>query len=425
MGKKKKWRIAGIIVILIIGVWVLLRTGINQRIWDVLPTKKQYYVVANTNLLPKVAEQANVTITRLSGKGGEEIKAEYWKDTSSYHALINKRGIYKITFELEGYSRQTVMVPIRRDEIYVVSFVADDPTITKEYAPDYSNVVSFNNHYYSVYSMGQISDWDSAARYTSALGGYLATITSEEENQFLYDYIRSRGFESAYFGLTDFGEEGNWRWANGERVTYINWAEGEPSNENGRENYGMYYSAYTNGEWNDGPGVEYDFAFICEWDDLPGGYENTWTEQIAIFNGHAYAYFDVLCSWEEAEDRCEALGGHLATITSEEEQSFVASSSLGSSANYWLGATDAAEEGVWSWVTNEEWSYTNWCAADGQPDNYLFYSEDGEDFLEYVVGKGQWNDRDGRYTVDNHKIGYICEWDDSSALNTFQAELQR
>lgn len=130
--------------------------------------------------------------------------------------------------------------------------------------------VEFNGHYYYLFDVDEtaVATWNDAKAYCESEGGYLAAITSQQENDFLYDYICQRGYESAYFGLTDAGSEGTWSWCNGEPVSYVHWASGEPNNEGG-ENYGMFYWKYPDATWNDG-----DFgsgtqnggkAFICEW----------------------------------------------------------------------------------------------------------------------------------------------------------------
>lgn len=135
------------------------------------------------------------------------------------------------------------------------------------------DVVYFNGHYYKVYGDGNASSWDEAKAFCLAQGGYLATITSAEENAFLYDYIVSQGYTSAYFGFTDAAEEGTWVWDNGEDVSYTNWHSGEPNAENSKEDYAMFYYKFKDGTWNDG-----DFGnrtvggtrnFICEWDNYP------------------------------------------------------------------------------------------------------------------------------------------------------------
>lgn len=143
-------------------------------------------------------------------------------------------------------------------------------TKSKEYnAPN--DAVTFNGHYYYLYSGGIASTYDEAAQYCESKGGYLATLTSKEENDFVYSYITQQGCESAYFGLSDAEREGSWEWINGEPFSYSNWYSGEPNSENSNEDYALLYYKFTDGTWNDG-----DFggstvgggnAFICEWGD--------------------------------------------------------------------------------------------------------------------------------------------------------------
>lgn len=102
-------------------------------------------------------------------------------------------------------------------------------------------------------------------------GGYLATLTSQEENDFVYSYILQQGFESAYFGLSDSANEGTWEWCTGEPLDYTNWHSGEPNNEYSNENYALFYYKFSDGSWNDGDfnrkTVNDGSAFICEWDN--------------------------------------------------------------------------------------------------------------------------------------------------------------
>ena len=135
------------------------------------------------------------------------------------------------------------------------------------------NAVEYNGHYYYVYDLDSVNTWDEARQYCHNIGGYLATITSEGEDKFLYSRLRDTFFyESAYFGLTDKDQEGTWVWDNGESVSYTNWHDGEPNGENQNEDYGMYYMKYTDGSWNDGDFGGYTLnggkAFICEWGDI-------------------------------------------------------------------------------------------------------------------------------------------------------------
>ncbi|MEQ1558165.1 MAG: C-type lectin domain-containing protein [Methyloglobulus sp.] len=115
-------------------------------------------------------------------------------------------------------------------------------------------------------------------------------------------------------------------------------------------------------------------------------------------NGHYYQRFDSYSvSWAAGKNKCETLGGHLATITSVNEQGFIDANIFNPKGSlydwYHVGATKVS--GQWQWVTGEAWNYTNWYSYD-------IYS----DFLK-ISTLGVWyfgND----YA---HFQGYICEWD--------------
>ena len=117
-------------------------------------------------------------------------------------------------------------------------------------------------------------------------------------------------------------------------------------------------------------------------------------------NGHWYKRFDTAVLWTQARDICVGLGGHLATVPSASENTFVVSLNAGN--NCWLGgfqAPNSCEPNCeWQWVTGEAWSYTNW--DNNQPDNA--YNEDN---LLFWTGD-RWNDHqsDGSFP-------YICEWE--------------
>ena len=104
------------------------------------------------------------------------------------------------------------------------------------------------------------------------------------------------------------------------------------------------------------------------------------TPDTLVFNGHTYCLYSTPMTWYDAKTLCEALGGHLATITSAEEDQAVAGL-LHGDINAWLGATDIDREGEWHWITGESFSYTNWMT--GQPDNGSSNPEGAENYLQY------------------------------------------
>ena len=156
-------------------------------------------------------------------------------------------------------------------------------------------------HFYE-YVSGSITFTNSvtAAQTKSYFGraGYLATMSSEAENNFVWRLMASDcwfgasdevSLVNAAKGTTAFANqsavEGKWHWISGpEKGTnfsngnwgsgpttvsgqYAKWAGGEPNNSGG-EHYGQFYSA-NSGQWNDLPNTNLN-GYLCEYGDMPG-----------------------------------------------------------------------------------------------------------------------------------------------------------
>ncbi len=164
-------------------------------------------------------------------------------------------------------------------------------------------------------------------------------------------------------------------------------------------------------------------------------------------NGHYYRLINngSNISWTAARDSSAAsayfgMQGYLVTITSQAENDFLTSLI---NSNTWLGGSDAAQEGVWRWVTGCEGLedggqgrlffndspflcnggggipisgiYTNWHPA--QPDNC---GCDAEDYL-HMLPQGNWNDYPNDLSVtscasslNHYIIEYGCMPGDST-----------
>lgn len=124
-----------------------------------------------------------------------------------------------------------------------------------------------SKHCYRMYK--GVPLWVEARAFCETVGGHLATMTSAEENDFVYNFMRENGFLTAYFGLMDEERDRTWVWVSGEPVEYLNWHLGQPS-YSGRERYGMYFYKHTDGTWNDAHFYEHvedpGWSYICEWD---------------------------------------------------------------------------------------------------------------------------------------------------------------
>jgi hypothetical protein len=141
-------------------------------------------------------------------------------------------------------------------------------------------------------------------------------------------------------------------------------------------------------------------------------------------NGHWYQTVRVPGGivWAEARAAAEALAfggyrGHLATVTSAEENEFLAQHVLPSARNYgglWLGgyqdttAPDYREPGGgWRWVTGEPWNDTHW--HPGEPNN-----AGPEHALHFTGNNHTWNDLNGTQAID----GYIVEYEPPATPTT-------
>jgi hypothetical protein len=117
-----------------------------------------------------------------------------------------------------------------------------------------------NGHEYAV--LMDEARWLDQAAAAEEAGGYLATILSAEEQDFVYGLIQdaeaqSRSTEDFYsIGLRQMedGEEpaGGWYWLTGEPLdadAYMNWGYREPNNYAGTEDFGAVHRGHNS--WND------------------------------------------------------------------------------------------------------------------------------------------------------------------------------
>lgn len=129
-----------------------------------------------------------------------------------------------------------------------------------------------NGHWYQ--RIDTQRSWAEAKTYCENLDGYLATITSAEENDFIYFDIDIIDYETWLGGyqIIDQGDpSGNWAWVTGEDWSYTNWDEYEPNNFNG--SLEDYLQIRTTGYWNDHVNNAPSQSFICEWEECYPGAE--------------------------------------------------------------------------------------------------------------------------------------------------------
>jgi hypothetical protein len=121
-------------------------------------------------------------------------------------------------------------------------------------------------HYYCPVASSVGVDWYTAADSAERLGGYLATITSQPENDFVFGLVDSciywhgRPFTYQWAGPWLGGRQrdsapepdSGWEWVSGEAFSFVNWSPGQPNNLGDQEvlNFGESPFCWLR-TWND------------------------------------------------------------------------------------------------------------------------------------------------------------------------------
>ena len=135
------------------------------------------------------------------------------------------------------------------------------------------------------------------------------------------------------------------------------------------------------------------------------------------WNGHFYLVIEEPKTPPDAQAVCRSMGGYPASVTSQEENDFIAGLlDQAAGGAYIIGGTDCGTEGTWRWMNGEPWSYANWYpggrVGTREPNNGLSSSPGGEDYCEMNRPRGwQWVDIYGRYDGSSAKRGFVCEFD--------------
>jgi hypothetical protein len=141
-------------------------------------------------------------------------------------------------------------------------------------------------------------------------------------------------------------------------------------------------------------------------------------------NGHFYQAVCATSTWDQANAAATASGGHLATLTSAEENAFAFAlvddpsfwtlNEFDCNNGPWLGAMQpsgsAEPTQAWEWVTGEPFSFAAWHV--GEPNNYMNWEEDSAyfyDCMDLGTRSAQWNDGVASLSVP----GYVVEWEHS------------
>ncbi len=144
---------------------------------------------------------------------------------------------------------------------------------------------SENGHWYMPVSGLSFISWDEANAAATNLGGYLVTITSNEENAFVFGLIDDEAFWFLFQGANQSGPwiggfqpegasepAGGWAWVTGEPFVYSAWGSGQPNNATAPGQDRIHFwspTTRTAATWNDlfSGNTNDVLAYVVEWDD--------------------------------------------------------------------------------------------------------------------------------------------------------------
>jgi hypothetical protein len=138
------------------------------------------------------------------------------------------------------------------------------------------------------------------------------------------------------------------------------------------------------------------------------------------FQGACYVLVDVPMHLGDAEDNCQAIGGHLVSIHSQEENDYVgtlADMATVATGRVWIGAIGdgpdgdfcSGSAGVYEWTDGSPWDYENWRTSTNEPNGCgTAPPKDAVMFFAQSQGANYgWND----VRADGPMLASVCKLD--------------
>lgn len=207
----------------------------------------------------------------LSGKSGliKSYNTSDFDDTVYFydgntllHSFSLTPNNYEQSFLLnvDGVKELKVLVKDNKNKAGGTSFALYDLFLDCIQIPN--DATAFNGHYYKIYD--RAISWTQAKVFCENIGGHLATITSQTEQNFI-DKLNINSMRLWIGGHRESVD--NWKWVTGELWDYTNWDEGEPNNSSNVVSNENSVSIWPS-KWNDlnENNLSEQSGFVCEWD---------------------------------------------------------------------------------------------------------------------------------------------------------------
>ena len=234
----------------------------------------------------KIIEQAGVFVESYTEVNNFKMTKDQIKSTAG--AIIKVKSEQVDFYENGTLCKAFMVATVDPDDIkkMIISTPTSKPTITTKSKVAYKKL-ELNGHYYKVFN--ENSNWQNAKNRCEKMGGYLVTITSFKEQQFIEDLLREYGNKNFYWIGAYRSSDGYeykkgqiFKWVTGEGSIFSNFADKQPDNYQNNEDVLMIFGNDRDqlGKWNDiskdgtvnknddpNLGIK-NFGFICEWESI-------------------------------------------------------------------------------------------------------------------------------------------------------------
>ena len=105
----------------------------------------------------------------------------------------------------------------------------------------------------------QAKSWSEAENFCEIEQGHLASVTSEEVNDYM---LRSVGQRKVWIGANDRTKEGSWEWTDSSSFQFEDWSPGQPSKQRSENCVELYNTNEHQQGWND-LDCEAPLNFVC------------------------------------------------------------------------------------------------------------------------------------------------------------------
>ncbi|CAH1796584.1 unnamed protein product [Owenia fusiformis] len=280
-------------------------------------------------------------------------------------------------------------------------------------SPDNDDWKSYNGKCYYVGKGGddETLSWFAADQFCHDNGGYLASVHSDDDNNFIWGLVKDSAIDKYFIGLNELDQDKGYVWTDGTPGDYLNWAPNEPNDAGGSERCVSMY--VRTAQWNDDHCTT-ERPFICMKKQgggtfpprtIPPPLPGNCPKMFKPFGNKCFMFVDPpkegRLNATQARDQCRAYGANydLASITNEREAAFVTSQMLGKTSDLFIGFVRRGKK--FRWLDNSIVTYTNW--FHGEP-NFAGRKEYCVRVRRAQFAAGKWNDVPCEGTS-----GWICE----------------